>query len=53
MKIYVFADIHEDIASMKKVEEAIQKENPDLVICVGDFTLFEQYLEKMIDWMSS
>ena len=53
MKIYVFADIHEDISAMNKIEEAIKKENPDLIICVGDFTLFEQYMEKMIVWMAS
>jgi len=53
MKIYAFSDIHENITSMKKVEAAVKKEDPDLVICVGDFTVFEQYLEKMIDWMDS
>ncbi len=53
MKIYAFADLHENITAMKKIEEAIAKENPDLVVCLGDFTVFEQYLEKMIDWMGS
>ena len=53
MKIYAFADIHENITSMKKVEEAVKKENPDLIVCVGDFTVFEQYMEKMIEWMNS
>ena len=51
MKILCFADIHESLTSRRKIEALIKKEKPDVIVCAGDFTVFEQHLEQMMDWM--
>ena len=52
MKIVAFADVHESLTARRKVEALIKKEQPDLAICAGDFTVFEQHVEEMMNWMN-
>jgi Icc-related predicted phosphoesterase len=51
MKILAFTDIHESLSCRKKVEALIKKERPEVAVCAGDFTVFEQHLDQMMDWM--
>jgi len=51
MKILAFADTHESFTSRKKIDALVKTERPDVIVCAGDFTVFEQYLEQMMDWM--
>ncbi len=52
MKLLAFTDIHENMSLMRRIEAMMKKEHPDLVVCAGDFTVFEQHLDEMINWLS-
>lgn len=52
MKIFAFTDVHEHPKVMREVQRRIKKENPDLVICCGDLTIFEHNLSRMIKWLA-
>ena len=41
MKILAFVDIHGSLGAIKKLKQRVKKENPDLIICAGDMTIFE------------
>ncbi|MBI4145169.1 metallophosphoesterase [Candidatus Woesearchaeota archaeon] len=45
MKILAFSDLHANLTAMKRLEQTIKKEHPDLLINLGDFTVFEQHIE--------
>ncbi len=45
MKLLAFTDFHASIVALKRVEEKIQKYKPDLVLCCGDLTVFEQNIK--------
>jgi len=42
MKILVFTDTHGSKAALKRIEQKTKAQNPDLIVCAGDLTLFEQ-----------
>lgn len=42
MKLLAFTDFHASIAALKKVHGKAQKYKPDLALCCGDITVFEQ-----------
>ena len=48
MKILAFADLHSSITSLKRVEKKIKTEKPDVIFCLGDFTIFEQNIEHVM-----
>jgi Icc-related predicted phosphoesterase len=50
MKFLCFADIHENITIMRKLEKVVAAVKPDFLICAGDFTVFEQHIDEMMDW---
>ena len=52
MKILAFADLHGSLTALKKLEEKVKKHNPDLVLCAGDVTVFEQNLDYLINRIS-
>lgn len=41
MRIYAFTDLHGNTKALQQVKEAVRKEEPDLVLCCGDLTVFE------------
>lgn len=41
MKILAFVDLHGDSGFLKKIVERAKKDDIDLVVCAGDFTVFE------------
>ncbi|MBI4151092.1 metallophosphoesterase family protein [Candidatus Woesearchaeota archaeon] len=45
MKVLAFADVHASLTAMKKLDALVKKEKPDLLVNLGDFTIFEQHLE--------
>jgi len=53
MKIVAFADIHLSTRALKEVKKKIKKENPDLVICAGDFTVFNHEVGPFIKKMAA
>ncbi len=52
MKILAFADLHSDAVVLKKLVKRAQEKDIDLVVCAGDFTVFENglsYILKKLD----
>jgi len=41
MKILAFVDLHGDTSFLKKIVKRAKKDDIDLVVCAGDFTVFE------------
>ncbi|MBS3127971.1 metallophosphoesterase [Candidatus Woesearchaeota archaeon] len=48
MKILAFTDPHTSEKQLQKVKEKVEKENPDMIICSGDFTIFTRQTEMML-----
>ncbi len=48
MKILAFADMHSSITSLKRIEAKIKTNKPDYIICLGDFTIFEQNIDAVM-----
>ena len=42
MKILAFTDIHGSKLALKRIGQKIKKQNPDLLVCAGDVSVFEQ-----------
>lgn len=53
MKLFAIVDTHENASAMKKAEKTIAEERPDIIICAGDLSIFEQQLSKMVRWLAS
>jgi len=49
MKILAFADLHSSITAYKKILAKVKKDKPDYILCLGDFTMFEQNIEQIMD----
>ena len=46
MKILAFIDMHGSVTALKKIKKKSQ--NCDIIVCGGDFTIFEQNMEKLL-----
>ena len=45
MKLLAFTDLHLSSLAFKKIKSKVKKENPDLLVCAGDITIFEEGLD--------
>lgn len=41
MKILAFTDIHGSSTALKRIEQKTKSQNPDLLVCAGDISMFE------------
>lgn len=41
MKLLAFTDIHGSLPALKRIEQKVKTQNPDLLVCAGDLTIFE------------
>lgn len=48
MKILVFTDVHANALHLKKIEEKVRKEKPDIIIDLGDTASFGRYLKAVL-----
>ncbi|MDP6845415.1 MAG: metallophosphoesterase [Candidatus Nanoarchaeia archaeon] len=48
MKILAFTDFHGDKKIISKILKRADKENPDVLVCAGDFTVFGKNLNKIM-----
>jgi len=53
MKIFAFTDFHGSPSAMKKIIKTAKKEKPDIMVCPGDLTIFEQHMQKILKKMDS
>jgi len=52
MKILAFVDLHGSLKALKKLQKLVEKENPDIIVCAGDITIFEQNLDYLVHRVS-
>ena len=48
MKILAFTDIHGSITKLKKLQQKVKKNKPDIILCLGDFTLFKHHIDNIL-----
>jgi len=48
MKILAFTDLHLSSIALKKLKSKVEKLNPDLLVCAGDISIFEEGLDQML-----
>ena len=41
MKILAFTDIHGSLFALRKIEQKVKAQKPDLLVCAGDISIFE------------
>ena len=41
MKILAFTDIHGSSSALKRIGQKVKSQNPDLLVCAGDLSIFE------------
>ncbi|MEK6983787.1 MAG: metallophosphoesterase [Nanoarchaeota archaeon] len=41
MKLLAFTDVHGSLLALKRIEQKAKTQNPDVMICAGDITIFE------------
>lgn len=41
MKLLVFTDTHGSLTALKRIEQKTKSQNPDLLVCAGDISMFE------------
>lgn len=52
MKILAFVDLHGSLKALKRLEKLAEKEKPDIILCAGDVTIFEQNLDYLMHKIS-
>lgn len=48
MRILAFTDSHGNKKILRELSKKVKKENPDIIICAGDFTNFERKMEETL-----
>jgi len=48
MKLFIFTDIHGNLSNLNKIKTQIKEKKPDLLLCAGDITIFEQDLNRVL-----
>ena len=52
MKILAFVDTHASLTALKKLQEKAKKHKPDVVVCAGDISIFEDHIEILMKKVS-
>lgn len=52
MKLLIFTDLHLSTTALKKIRSKTKKQKPDLLICAGDLSIFENGLNIMLNKLS-
>ena len=45
MKILAFVDLHGSLNALKRLSKQIKSKKPDIIVCAGDISIFENNLE--------
>ena len=53
MKVLAFADVHGYEKALQSLKNKAKRSKPNLIICAGDFTLFEHNIEKILKKINS
>ncbi|MBI2651682.1 metallophosphoesterase [Candidatus Woesearchaeota archaeon] len=49
MKLLAFTDLHLSSNAFKKIKSKAKSENPELLVCAGDISIFEQGIDFMLN----
>jgi len=49
MKLLAFTDLHLSSVAFKKIKSKVKKQKPDLLVCAGDISIFEQGLDFILN----
>ena len=41
MKLLAFTDTHGSMTALRRIEHKVKSQNPDLLVCAGDVSIFE------------
>jgi len=52
MKLLAFVDIHGSLKALKEIKDKVKRYNPDLIICAGDLSIFENGLDYFVHQLS-
>lgn len=52
MKLLAFTDMHLSSYAFKKISSKVKRQNPDLIICAGDVSIFEHSLDSILNKLS-
>lgn len=47
MKILAFVDLHGSESALRELKQKTKRENPELILCAGDISIFEQDLKSI------
>lgn len=53
MKILAFADVHGSATALNNIEKLAKKHDPDILICSGDLSIFEEHLDILLKKIAS
>lgn len=53
MRIFTFVDLHEDEETLAHIKNEIRKNDPELVVCAGDFSIFENKFHEVLKELNS
>ena len=48
MRLYAFTDLHGNTKALAHIKEVVRKERPDVVVCLGDLTVFEHEAKALL-----
>ncbi len=52
MKILAIVDLHGSLKALKKLQKLVNKQKPDIIVCAGDISIFEQNIDYLIHRIS-
>ena len=52
MKLLIFVDVHTSLKVLKRLKAKVKKEKPDLILCAGDISIFEQGIEYVMFFLN-
>lgn len=52
MKILSFTDTHGSLSALKRIKQRMKSQNPDLLVCAGDVSIFEHGIVGTLRWMN-
>ncbi len=53
MKIFAFVDTHGSAKAFNLIKKRIEQFEPELIVCAGDFTVFEKNVKKILSCIDS
>lgn len=52
MKLLAFVDIHTSVNALQRIKKKVKKEKPDLILCGGDISIFENGIEYVLFFLN-